>query len=156
MNVVALPLEEAGRAFDEQRVDGFFAIPSAALAFQWFSRSLYLTDLHTSYLWGCAFITARSFDRLPVEHQNLLRAAGAKLSARIEEAGRQLDDTLLGGLFEKQGVVRNPVSTALRNDFLAAARVARDRLGEKLVPPQLLQQVLAMLADYRAEHRSAK
>jgi TRAP-type C4-dicarboxylate transport system substrate-binding protein len=153
-SVVPLSLDEAARAYDEKRTDGFYAIPSAALAFQWFSRSLYLTDLHTSYLWGCAFITARAFDRLPIEHQKVLRAAGAKLSQRIEEIGRQQDEALLGGLFEKQGVLRNPVTTELRNDFLTAARAARQRIGGRLVTDVILQRVLALLADYRAEHRT--
>src|SRR6185369_6511829 len=31
MNVVALPLEDAARAYDEGKVDGFFGIPTAAL-----------------------------------------------------------------------------------------------------------------------------
>jgi hypothetical protein len=31
----------------------------------------------------------------------------------------------------------------------------RERMGDELVPPQLLQRVLGMLADYRAEHRMA-
>jgi TRAP-type C4-dicarboxylate transport system substrate-binding protein len=154
--MVPLAVNEAARAFDDGRVEGFFAIPSAALAFQWFTRALFLTDLHTSYLWGCFFVTLRTLDRLPIEHQKALRGAAAKLAMRFEEVGRQQDHLLLGGLFQKQGVKLNPVSDELRRDFLAAARIARDRLGAKLIPDALLHRVLALLADYRAEHRSNK
>jgi len=153
VTIVPLPLNEAATAFDEGRVDGFYGIPAAALAFQWFTRALYLTDLHTSYLWGCLILAQRAFDRLPLEHQQAVRAAGAKIGVRIEEVGKQQDDLLLGGLFQKQGVKLNPVTPELRKEFLSAARAARERLGEKLVPDALLKRVLALLADYRGEHR---
>jgi TRAP-type C4-dicarboxylate transport system substrate-binding protein len=151
-NIVVLPLEEAAHAYDEGRIDGFFGIPAAALAFQWTSRPLYLLDLRTSYLWGCLAVTARAFAKLPPDQQQALRASGAKLSHRFEEIGRQQDDSLLNGLFARQGVKSVAVDSQLQKDFLAAARAARERLGDKLLPRALLDRVLAMLADYRAEH----
>jgi TRAP-type C4-dicarboxylate transport system substrate-binding protein len=155
MNVVALPLEDATRAYDEGKVDGFFGIPTAALAFQWSARPLYLMDLHTSYLWGCLAVTSRTFARLPADQQQALRASGAKLSRRFEEVGRQQDDALLNGLFARQGVRSLAVDPQLQRDFLTAAHAAREKLGEKLLPHAVLERVLALLADYRAEHRSS-
>jgi hypothetical protein len=49
-------------------------------------------------------------------------------------------------------VTPTQASTQLRNELYASALMARERLGEKLVPKTLLQEVLAILADYRAEH----
>jgi hypothetical protein len=46
-----------------------------------------------------------------------------------------------------------PVTPAFRAEFFEAARVAREKLGDQLVPRALLQKVMSMLADYRAEHR---
>jgi TRAP-type transport system periplasmic protein len=152
IHVVPLPLEDAGRAYDERKVDGFFAIPAAAVAFQWFSRALHLTALNSSYLWGCLIVSDRVFAKLTMDQQQVLRAAGAKIGLRFEEVGRQQDDALLGGLFAKQGVVPQPMSDKFRSEFFAAARAARERLADKLVPAELLQRVLALLGDYRAEH----
>ena len=53
---------------------------------------------------------------------------------------------------EGHGVKRFEVSRDLRSQFLAASRDARDRLGPKLVSPELLQHVMSLLADWRAEH----
>jgi TRAP-type C4-dicarboxylate transport system substrate-binding protein len=152
--VVALPVEEAARAYDERRIDGFFGIPTAALAFQWTARPLYLLDLHTSYLWGCLAMTSRTFARLSAEQQQALRASGAKLARRFEEVGAQQDDALLNGLFARQGVRSLALEPQMQRDFLAAAHDARERLGDKLLPRALLERVLALLADYRAEHRT--
>jgi TRAP-type C4-dicarboxylate transport system substrate-binding protein len=149
---VTMPLEDAAQAFDDKRIDGFYALPTAALAFQWYTRTRYLLDLPLGYLWGCLLVTERAFDRLPPAHRANLRAAGAKLSMRLEQIGREQDERLLHGLFQREGVTPTPATPQLRSELYAAALSARDRLGEKLVPRELLQDVLAILADYRAEH----
>jgi TRAP-type transport system periplasmic protein len=152
---VPMPLEHAAAAYDEHRIDGFLAIPTAALAFQWFTRARYLLDLRMGFLWGCLIVDRRAFEKLPFEHQQSMRSASAKLVGRFEEVGRQQDDALLGGLFEKQGLKPVPVSDGLRAEFRTASRQARERLGEKLVAGPLLERVLALLADYRSEHMKA-
>jgi len=45
------------------------------------------------------------------------------------------------------------VNATFRAEFFAAAKAARDRLGERLVPPALLEKVLRLLVDYRVEHQ---
>ena len=59
-------------------------------------------------------------------------------------------------LFARQGLKSVAVSEQFRLDFFREAREVRNSLGAKLVSPKLLEQVLAWLADYRAEHSIAK
>jgi TRAP-type C4-dicarboxylate transport system substrate-binding protein len=154
LQVVPVPLEKAARAFEEGRLDGYVAVPTAALAFQWSAQSHYVSDLRFGFLRGCLLVSNRAYDQLPLEAQQSLRAANAKLLMRLEDLGRAQDDALLGRLFDKQGVKKTQVSSGFRSEFYELARNARDKLGAQLVPPALLQRVMAMLADYRAEHRS--
>lgn len=155
LSVVPMPVNEAARAFDQKRFDGFLAIPLAALAFQWSSRARYLTDLRGSYIWSCLVMSERSVNRLPVAYQQALRDASARVRERFEEVGRRADDQLLnGGLFAKQGTVPVPVSDSFRAEYLAAARNAREKVAGRFVPPGLINRVMQMLADYRVEHRS--
>ena len=128
------------------------AVPTAALAFQWSAQARYVTDLRAGFLRGCMLIDTRTFDSLPVVAQQALRTANAKLIARLEDLGRSMDQALLTNLFEKQGLHTVQVSRAFRAEFFDATRAVRERLGDKLVPAALLQRVLGMLADYRAEH----
>jgi TRAP-type transport system periplasmic protein len=153
LKIVSLPLDQAAKVYDEGRTDGFLAIPSGALAFQWSTQARYLLDLRTGYLSSCVVIANRAFDRLPADHVRAIRSAAAKLASRVEELGRRQDDALLGGLFAKQGLKVLTPSESFRAEFWEAARASRDRLGEKLVPKPLLDRVLGMLADFRAEHR---
>jgi TRAP-type C4-dicarboxylate transport system substrate-binding protein len=152
LTVVPTELEDARRAYDEGRIDGFLAIPTAALAFQWSAQARYITDLRVGYLTGCVIIAQRAFDRLPAKNQQVIHALMSKYDVRFEDNGRRQDEALLGGLFQRQGLRPVPPNEAFRSEFLNAARSARERKAEQLVSRELLDRVLRMLADFRLEH----
>jgi TRAP-type C4-dicarboxylate transport system substrate-binding protein len=151
MHAVALPVEEAGRAYDEGRIDGFLALPSAALAYQWSARTRYVSNLAIASLPACVVISAAAFEALPFESQKALRGAAAKATLRFEEINGTQEDALLGGLFDRQGTHLVPASATFRAAFLETARTARDSLPESIIPKALITQVLGWLSDYRAE-----
>jgi TRAP-type C4-dicarboxylate transport system substrate-binding protein len=146
--VVALPLEAAGKAYEDKRVDGFLALPVAALAFQWSAQTRYFSELPLDFLVGCFVIRTATFDRLSIEHRQVLISATAKVVQRAEDIDARMRDALFSGLFEKQGLKRVPVTPAFRDDYFAAARDARTRLAEQLVPKETLRRVLEWIADY--------
>src|SRR6185312_10122799 len=153
LHVVSLPVDEAGKAYDDGRVDGLLALPSAALVYQWSARSRYFTDLPIAAMAGCNFIANSVFDALPIPSQTALRNASAKLNFRISEANGALEDNLLGKLFAKQGVKPQPANEQFRVIFFDAAKEARDKLPSSVVPAALITQVMGWLSDYRASHR---
>ena len=126
-------LDVAGKAYDDKRVDGFIAIPTAALAFQWSTQARYLTDLRPGYLTGCVLVAHRAFDRLTAEQQQTFRSLFAKYDALFQEMGRRQDEALLGGLFAKQGLKPIPPSEGFRSEFFEAARAARERAATQFV-----------------------
>jgi TRAP-type C4-dicarboxylate transport system substrate-binding protein len=152
LTVVPTELAAAAQAYDDGRSDGFIAIPSAALAFQWSAQARYITDLRAGYLTGCVAMTSAAVDRVPPQHRATFHALFAKYDALYQELGRRQDAELLGGLFQKQGLVPAHPSEGFRSEFFEAARAARERVAPQLMPPQLLGRVLKLLADYRAEH----
>ena len=152
MQIVPLPLGEALRAYDEKRIDGFLAAPAAALAFQWSAAASYVTDLHSGYIYGCLVFGERPFQRLKPELQAAVRAGAARMLVGMDELGRRQDEQLLGAVGAKQGVKTVPVSPEFRAEYFAAAKAAREREAERMIPRELLERVLRMLADYRIEH----
>jgi TRAP-type transport system periplasmic protein len=156
LQLVPLPIEAGGAAYDEGRIDGFLSVPGAALAFQWSARTRYFLDFPIGEESACLVMSQRSFDALPLDERAVLATAAAKLSARVEEVGRTLDAALLERLFERQGLKRQTADTAFVSEFLEAARRAREHLDEKLVSPELMGKVLGWLADYRAEHPQSR
>jgi TRAP-type C4-dicarboxylate transport system substrate-binding protein len=148
--LVPMPVESAARAYDEKRFDGFIAIPTAALAYQWSAQARYFTPLQGGFLPACLTISAAAFDALSLEQQQSVRQAATNLIARFDEVGRSQEKQLLSGLFEKQGLTRIEVSPDLARDFSTAALDAREKLGGQLVKPELMRRVTALLEQYRA------
>jgi TRAP-type C4-dicarboxylate transport system substrate-binding protein len=152
VHLVPTAINEAFKAYEERQLDGFFAVPASALAFQWSTEARYMTDLRVSFLRTCILVATRAFDALPLEAQNALLGASARGIVQLEELGRNQDEQLLHGLFEKQGIQVVPVSESFRSEFFAEAMTAREKMPLKLVRRELLSRVLGLLADYRAEH----
>ncbi|HEX9104897.1 MAG TPA: TRAP transporter substrate-binding protein DctP [Polyangia bacterium] len=151
LEVVPTPVHEAMAAMEAGRLDGFMAIPTAALAFQWSTRTRYLTSLRAGHLNGCVLVANRAFDRLPIEHQQAVRAAMAKVAVRFEEISEREDEALVGELFARQGLTVSAPSPALRADFFAAAEKARAALADAIVPRAVVARVLKALAEVRAK-----
>jgi TRAP-type transport system periplasmic protein len=150
--IVPLPVEEASRAYEEHRIDGFLAVPAAALAFQWSAQTKYMSQIRMGFLTGCLIVTNRAFDALPVTARRALQTSTAKLGARIEDLGHTQDDELVNRLFAKQGLATVPVSKPFAAEFFDAARNVRDQLPNGFIATELIHHVVAWLADYRAEH----
>jgi len=151
--VVPLSLNDAGRAYDEHRIDALMALPTAALAFQWSAQVHYVSDLYMGFLSGCLVMTSRSFDALPNTARIALGDAAAKLQRRVEDMGAYQDEQIMKGLFTHQGLKPVHVDATFKANFFDAARAAREQLGTQLVDTDTLAHVQMMLADYRAEHR---
>jgi len=151
LQIVALPLEQAGAAYDDKRIDGFGALPAAALAFQWSAQARYFTELPMDYLVGCVVVSTHAFDALPLDERHALVGAMGKLALRAQDLEERMSEALFGSLFEKQGMHRVPPSKLLWAEFFENARDARTRLADKLVDRALLTRVLGWLGDYHAE-----
>ncbi len=149
---VALPLADAARAFDEGAVDGFYTIPVAALAFGFQSHAQHVLDMSVDFLSGCILFSTRSFNRLSVDSQAALRTSTAKMAVRLGSIGQLEDDALIGTILAKHGATVAVLTQETRTTFLAAARAARERLGDSLVSQEVLREIETLLADYRVVH----
>jgi TRAP-type transport system periplasmic protein len=154
VNLVPLSVEGAGRAYDHDEVDGFLALPTAAVAFQWSTQARYVLDLRVGYLTGCFLVARRAWDTLPHDQQQAVLNAAGKLQKRVEDIAQQSDQMLLGGLFAKQGLQALAASPALQSEFAEATQKAQQQVA-KLAPPGMLERVAGLIAEYRSR-RGAK
>jgi len=146
LTVVPTSVESAAAAFDAGKVDGFVALASSALAFQWQSRAPNILPIEFDYLNACIIFSQPAWDSLSIETQQTLRGAGAKLARRMELVGRDVDRVVLGGTLTGGGVRVFPVPPATRDAFFAAARETRARAAsEGHVPAAALAWVLQQL-----------
>jgi TRAP-type C4-dicarboxylate transport system substrate-binding protein len=152
-HVAPLPIREAYGAYDAGRIDGFITPAVAALTFQWTTVTHYYTDLRMGFVVGCLLLSNRAFDALTLAEQQAVTLAAARMKQRIEDVGKKQEAQLLHGLFQKQGLQPVAVDTATRVNFFEQAHLARERAATKLVSMELIGRVLALLADFRSEHR---
>jgi TRAP-type C4-dicarboxylate transport system substrate-binding protein len=154
LHPVSLPVEDAGHAWDDGRTDGFVAVPSAALAFQWSAQARYVIDLRVAYLTGCLLVSRRAWDSLSDEQHQIVQSAVGKLQQRVEDVSTQIDHQLLSGLFAKQGLTALPVPPQLQVEFsdLAARTLP---IVEKLAPPGTVQKVRELVNEYRQQNEGA-
>jgi TRAP-type C4-dicarboxylate transport system substrate-binding protein len=150
LSSVLTSLQGASRAYEDGRVDGFWATPIAALGFQWYSQVSYFMPVDGVYLSGCLLLRESSLDGMSAEHRAVLRDAGAQLANRLEIEGTKMGRGLVDRVFEKQGLEKTPFTPALRRDFRAAARTAIRSLSPRLVPGKLIDQAEQILAKRRA------
>ena len=149
-------LDEAAKWFEQRKIDAFWAIPTAALVFQWSLQAPYLLDLTNGHLFGCVLVAASIVDGLSPEDCRVLLSAAADLSENFDLVVRRTDEALLNGAFQHQGVKVIRPSEAFRAQFFASAFAARSRVGEHFASRDVLDRVLRMLADFRAEHGTNK
>jgi TRAP-type transport system periplasmic protein len=145
VTVLPMPIDQASRAYDEGRIDGFIMIPQAALAFQFTSQAKFFTDLETAFLPGCFVMKTASVDQFPYDEQMALLNEASKLKLHFEEAGARMDDQLLGTLFARQGLKAAPMSPAFRKDWFRESRAAYRKLRDELVPSPAGQQALQLV-----------
>jgi TRAP-type C4-dicarboxylate transport system substrate-binding protein len=149
-NIVATPLESAMQAIDEGKIDGFIGLAASSLAFQWHARAPYVLPLVVDNFGACLIFASRAWDLVPTEAREELKAAAAKLEARMEMVGVEMDKTVMSGSLVGRGIQVLPVSADLKRQFLEAARRTRRALvDKKLIPAAALDWLEAKLAEQK-------
>jgi TRAP-type C4-dicarboxylate transport system substrate-binding protein len=152
LQVVAAPLESLNRMLDDNQVDGFIAIPSGALAFQWWAHTREVLRMPMGFLAGCLLISQGSWDRLPIGARQQVESAAAKAMVRMTDLMRRDEGLLLGGLFQRGGLEVHEPSAALRAEYLTEAHSARDRISAASKTEPLMGKLLQWLADFRGRY----
>jgi TRAP-type C4-dicarboxylate transport system substrate-binding protein len=155
LHPIVMPIDAAARAYDEGRVDGFLAVPSAAMAFQWSAQARYVvSDLRVAFLVGCMMVARRAWDTLGHDDQQVLLSAAGKLAARVEAVSQDMDESLLKTLFPRQGMTVTAAPAPLQSEFAEAVRAAKPALAG-LVPAGVAARITAWLAEVRS-HRASR
>jgi TRAP-type C4-dicarboxylate transport system substrate-binding protein len=153
---VASSVEKASQTVEANKLDGMIVFPAAALAYQWSTQMQHYTNLPTAFMPACMVMSNATFDALPIERQQLIRTTAAKFFVRFGDTGRLIEDQLLGGLFEKQGLKRVEPSQAFRDEFRAAAHKARETLPNELVSREMLQKIQGWQTEFQKERHAAR
>lgn len=147
---VPLPITEVFTSLSTGLIDTTIAPPLGAIAFQWFTKTPYMTDIPVMDGIGGLIVSRQFFDKLPPDLQALLRRTGEAAGERLVTETRRDNEKSLAVL-KQHGIT----FTREWKDTDAELYALRDRAAAALakngyIPAAIYQHARQALADYRA------
>lgn len=152
---VPLPITEVFTSLSTGLIDTTIAPPLGAIAFQWFTKTPYMTDIPVMDGIGGLIVSRKFFDGLPKDLQQLLRLTGEEAGTRLLVETRRDNEKSLAVL-KQNGVTFTSEWKDKDSDLYdlrdrAAAMLAKDGY----IPAPFYEKARKSLNDYRA-HKGKK
>jgi len=150
LSPVPLPITEVFTSLSTGLIDTTIAPPLGAIAFQWFTKTPYMTDIPVMDGIGGLIVSRKFFDGLPKDLQQLLRRTGEEAGTRLLVETRRDNEKSLAVL-KQNGVTFTSEWKDKDSDLYdlrdrAAAMLAKDGY----IPAPLYEKARKSLNDYRA------
>ena len=152
LSPVVLPMTDVLTGLQTRLLDVIATSPVGALVLQWHTKVKYVTDVPVSYIFGFTAIDRKVFNRIKPDDQQIVRSVLEETYKRLDQAARVDDRNALTAL-RKSGLQFVPVADSDVQGWRQELSGLNDQLIRKgTVEPTLLNEMLQMLADYRANH----
>ena len=136
-------------ALQMNKIDAFYNSPLGAIAYQWFSKVRYMTEIPLANGAGVVLISKKLFDKLPPELQNILRDSCAKYLRKLVLESRKDNKSSIETL-RKQGISIVPVNDEAQiENFKALSQKVQTNLVDVLYSQKTLDLVLTTLSNFR-------
>jgi TRAP-type transport system periplasmic protein len=132
------------------RINAIPLPPNQALLTQCYTHAKNMLALKWSVLSGAAIIRKDIWDKIPSDIQVKLRAAAATAGTRIRAASRKEDEESITAMVKK-GLVVNPITPQVEEEWQKLTKVLYPELRGKQVPVDIFDEVLRLAAEYRAK-----
>lgn len=151
----AVPLETADilPGLQTGLIDGIPTIPFFALSTQIDSHCPYMLQVRWVPLIGGGVITKKAWDAMPETARAEMLKSAAEAGRQITERGRQESAESIAAMV-KRGLKVTPVSPELDTLWQTRAAEFYPRIRGEIVPPDLFDEVLRLIKEYRAQHPS--
>lgn len=152
LSPVVLPSSDVLTALQTGLIDVVANSPVGALVLQWHTKVKYRTELPVSYAMGIFALDARAFAALSPEDQAVLREVMGGVMRDIDRESRE-DNRRAAEVMTSSGVapiaVTNTDIEGLRSTIETIYPTLRGRAD---VDVMVFDELLALLAEYRAQH----
>lgn len=135
-------------------IDTVYGSPLAAIALQWFTRISYMTDVPITHGIGAVLVSKKALKKVSAEDIQTLRDVAAPQLRALTLKTRVQNQEAIGEM-KKEGVQIVEVDPAVRDEFYRRGRGAwKDGVGS-LYSQELLDRVVRIVEDYRAQHEGS-
>ncbi|MGB8434087.1 MAG: TRAP transporter substrate-binding protein DctP [Burkholderiales bacterium] len=148
---VVLPLADVYTGLQTGLITAVGVSASGAIAFQWYTKTKYLTDLPVYFTAGALVLDRRAFERLTPADRDIVRDVLTPAFQALNRANRRADEAARVAL-KNQGVEFVQMDAAAKEEFERIAAEARAEIGKQgLYTPELLKALEGHLRDFRAK-----
>lgn len=151
-NPIPLSMADVLAGLQTTLIDTVATSPVGAIALQWHTQIKYVTDIPLLYVYGILMLDKRTYDKLPPEHQTVVREVMGRVFREIEQLNLDDNDKALAAI-KKQGVEFLEVPEAHIERWREVAATVAGRLVEKKrLSRSIVDTLQKNLADYRKAH----
>jgi len=154
MRISAIPLDvtDVHTSLQTGLIDGVYISPYGLIALQWYTKVDHMLNYPLTNSIGAVLMNRKELEKMPPELQQLLITKTQIYMRQIVEQSRQENLESIRVLREAGITVNDVNDPKIIRDIEAAGRKTRENLVGKLYPQEVLDRVLTLLAEYRAQN----
>jgi len=146
---VALEWSDALTALQTGMVDAIPTIPYFALAMQFHTVAKYMLDLNWAPLVGATIISRRVWEGLTPEQRTAMQQAATDAGQQFMSRGRAENDEAVAAM-RSRGLRVLPVTPEVEAQWRTTSEAFYPRIRGQMVPADMFDEVVRLLAEYRA------
>lgn len=155
LSPVTLPVTDVLTGLQTGLVDIVASPPVAVLVLQWHTKVDYLTDLPLLYTMAYLAIDKRAFSRLTEADQAIVTEVMTRVYEKFDRVNQVDNREALTALANAGVEIVQPVAGALERWREPVMAMNRKLAEDGYISPDLLDDVLALVAEYRAAEDGA-
>lgn len=130
-------------------IDAVPTIPFFAMAAQIDSRAPYMLDLNWAPLVGAFVVRLETWNKFPAETREALLKSAEIAGQEIKAISRrEMSESVVA--MQKRGLKVTPVTPEIEAEWRKTAEVVYPKIRGPIVPPDIFDETLRVLAEYRA------
>lgn len=154
---ISLSLTDVLTSLSTRLIDAASAPPIAAVAFRWHTKFQYMTEYPSSNVLGGLVITRPIWDKVSSENREKILALTHEFSRKVQDGFRKQNEQSIAIMKESGiSIVRIQDAAGYQKFIDDTAQKSMAALSGKMFSQELLDQMLAYLAEYRKAHPDSR
>ena len=127
-------------------------VPFVALASLYYTAAPHMLDLNWAPLVGATIIARKSWEKFPAPAREAMTKAAAEAGGQMEARGRAENDQAVVAM-KKNKLIVHPATADAEAEWRRTAEAVYPRIRGAVVPVDMFDEVVRVLAEYRAGPR---
>jgi len=151
-NAVSLETADIVPSLQTKLIDAVPAPPFFAMAGQMDTRAPFMLELNWAPLVGALVVRKEAWEKIPADARARLAANAMSAGKAIKAAGRKESDESVAAMV-KRGLKVARITPEIEAEWRRAAEAVYPEVRKRIVPPDIFDQTMKLLQEYRATNK---